>query len=267
MTLEVNSFYKTSVSRRAFDNQHVQQRIFTPNPQVSDDDDCDDGNNVLPMHASANVCDASLVPSSECEYEVDTEIERGRSTPHKTPVLEAKTNGNEYIWRKVNAADVDALYTDAAYPNPSDGIASPVDYFIPFCENPDGSNCRANKSILNAMFWQMHSHFQFNEQESKQLHGILLMMGIIKYSQYSMYWSPESYTPIIADAISPRFENRKRFLHYMILPKWLLKMVTLFTLWRIVLSTCRSIPQEESHSVDEQSIPIKCRSCFWQYLP
>ena len=103
------------------------------------------------MNASANDCDASLVQSSESEFELDTEIESGRSTLHRTLVPEAKTNRNEYIWRRMDAADIDALYTDAAYPNP----------FY-------GANCRANKSILNAIFWQMHSHFQIIEQEIKQ---------------------------------------------------------------------------------------------------
>ena len=33
-----------------------------------------------------------------------------------------------------------------------------------------------------------------------------------------------------------------------------------------ILSKCRSIPQEESQSVDEQIIPTKCRSSLWQHL-
>ena len=47
MPFEVKSFYKTSISRGAFENQHVQQRILTQNPQVSDDDDCDDASSVF----------------------------------------------------------------------------------------------------------------------------------------------------------------------------------------------------------------------------
>ena len=82
----------------------------------------------------------------------------------------------------------------------------------------------------------------------------------------------ETYTPVIADTMSlTRFENLKRFLHFNDNSQMPADNGdTLFKLRPIVdsiLSKCRSIPQEESHSVDEQIIPTKCRSSLRQYLP
>ena len=87
-------FIKQSISRGAFENHHVQQRIFTPNPQVSDDEDCDDGTNVFEdsLLKQASDCDASLEQNSESEFELDAEIDSDRSIPHEIPVPEAKTN-------------------------------------------------------------------------------------------------------------------------------------------------------------------------------
>ena len=160
MTNEIKSFYKTSISRGAFENHHVQQGMFTPNPQVSDNEDCDDGSNVFEdcLLKQASNCDASLEQNSESEFELDAEIGSDRSIPHEIPVPEAKVNKKEYIWKRMNAADGDASYTGAAYPNPPDDIPPPVEYFHSFWEKSDGSKCRANKSLLSALFWQMHSN-------------------------------------------------------------------------------------------------------------
>ena len=272
MPFEIKSFYKTSISRGAFENQHVQQRIFTPNPQVSDDDDCKDGTNVFEdcILKQSTDFDASLVQSSDSEFELDAEIESDRSTPHKTPVPEAKTNRNEYIWRRMNVADIDASYTGSAYPIPPDDIPSPVEYFHSFF----------GKNLMEVLAEQTNLYsmqcsgkcIQTNEQEIEQFIGILVMMGIIKYSQYRMYWCPETRTPVIADAISlTRFENLKRFLHFNDNSQMSAqngdKLFKLRPILDSVLSKCRSIPQEESHSVDEQIIATKCRSSLRQYLP
>ena len=58
----------------------------------------------------------------------------------------------------MNEADVDASYTGATYPNLPDDIPSPVEYLHSFLEKTDENNCRANKYILIAMFWKMHSN-------------------------------------------------------------------------------------------------------------
>ena len=98
------------------------------------------------------------------------------------------------------------------------------------------------------------------------------MMGIIKYPQYRMYWSPETYTPVIADTMSlTRFENLKRFLHFNDNSQMPAdngdKVFKLRPILDSIHSKCRSITQEESHSVDEQIIPTNCRSSLRQYPP
>ena len=105
---------------------------------------------------------------------------------------------------------------------------------------------------------------QTDEQEIEQFIGILVMKGIISYPQYRMYWSPDIYTPVIADVISlKRFENLKRFLHFNDNCQMPVdnsdKLFKLRPSLDSILHKCRSIPQEESHSVDEQIVPTKCR--------
>ena len=272
MPFEVKSFYKTSISRGAFDNHHLQQRIFTPNPQVSDDEDCDDGTNVFEdsLLKQTSDGDASLEQNSESEFELDAEIDSDRSIPHEIPVPEAKTNKKEYKWKRMNAADVDASYTGAAFPNPPDDIPPPVEYFHSFF----GKNLMAVIAEQTNLYPVQCSGkcIQTNEQEIEQFIGILVMMGITKYPQYRMYWSPETYTPVIADTMSlTRFENLKRFLHFNDNSQMPAdncdKLFKLRPILDSILSKCRSIPQEESHSVDEQIIPTKCRSSLRQYLP
>ena len=108
-----------------------------------------------------------------------------------------------------------------------------------------------------------------------QFVGIFIQMGILKYPQYRMYWSPQTRTPIIADVMGlTRFENLKRFFHLNDNEEMPARGSHDFDrLYKVrplidsVLSSCREIPQEEKQPIDEQLTPTKGRSSLRQYLP
>ena len=67
-----------------------------------------------------------------------------------------------------------------------------------------------------------------SKEEIEQFIGILVQMGVMKYPQYRMYWSPETRLPLIANVMPlQRFENLKRFFHMII---WRCQSVVKLTL-------------------------------------
>ena len=114
-----------------------------------------------------------------------------------------------------------------------------------------------------------------NPDEIEQFIGIIVQMGILKYPQYRMYWSPKTRSPIIANVMGlTRFENLKRFFHVNDNSEMPDRgSVDFDQLYKVrhsldsVLSCCQKVPQEENQSIDEQIIPTKGRSSLRQYLP
>ena len=107
-----------------------------------------------------------------------------------------------------------------------------------------------------------------SKEEIKQFIGILVQMGVLKYPQYRMYWSPETRWPLAANVVPrKRFENLKRFFHMndnLKIPKR--GEVNFDCLYKVrplldcILESCRGIEQEEAHSIDEQIVPTKSKS-------
>ncbi|XP_065679060.1 piggyBac transposable element-derived protein 3-like [Hydra vulgaris] len=100
-------------------------------------------------------------------------------------------------------------------------------------------------------------------------------MSIIQLSHQRLYWSNETRIPNIADVMtSKQFEIIKRYLHFSDNSKSLPsnhpnydKLFKVRPLIQLILTNIKNIPQEESHSIDEQILPTKGRSFLRQYLP
>ena len=100
-TISGQNQYPIHFSMPFEENRHVQQRMFTPNPQLSDYYDYDDGTNVFKdsLLKLANDCDTSLERSSVSEFELDAEIESDGNTIHETLVPEAQAS-KKYLFGK-----------------------------------------------------------------------------------------------------------------------------------------------------------------------
>lgn len=149
---------------------------------------------------------------------------------------------------------------------------SPLQYLKLFFDDQIISHI-ADQSNLYAVQTTGRSH-NTNSNEIEQYIGILLMMGVIKLPQYRMHWSNGTRIPTVAEAMSVnRFDKIKQFFHCnndkMLLkgdPKYD-KLYKVRPVIESVLQKFKNIPSEERHSVDEQIIPIKCRSGMKQYMP
>ena len=114
-----------------------------------------------------------------------------------------------------------------------------------------------------------------NEKEIEQYIGILMMMGILKYPQYRMYWSPYTKCSAITEVMGlKRFEIIKRYFHIndnTNMPKKgtpdFDRLYKVRPLVNSVVEKCRQAQQEECQSIDEQMILTKSRSPIRQYLP
>ena len=114
-----------------------------------------------------------------------------------------------------------------------------------------------------------------NKEEIEKFTGILTQMGIMKYPQYRMYWSPETKLPLIANIMPlQRFENLKHFVNIndrLKMPKRgeynFDRLYKVRSLLDCILQHCRTIEKEEAHSIDEQIVPTKSKSSLGQYLP
>ena len=272
MPFEARSFYKTSLTRRGVERQNVEQHIFTPDPEESEDDDFDDGEEegVEIEDPLAEIDDEFLGASNDLssDSENESEIEGAKSAAKAT---RSKEKGKPNVrWRHMNPVVVDASFRGGAFPTPPDEIPSPVEYFHNFFERNLMSHIAEQTNLYSVQ--SNGRSIQTDENEIEQLIGMMIMMGVISYPQYRMHWSPETRIPVIADTISlTRFENLKRFLHFNDNNQMPLhkddKLHKVRPVLNSVLEKCRSLPPEESHSVDEQMIPTKSRSALRQYLP
>lgn len=112
-------------------------------------------------------------------------------------------------------------------------------------------------------------------EEIEKFIGMLLLMAVYGLPQYRMYWTKATEVPRITNAMPiNRFDAIKRFLHFndnsvcpaRDSPEYD-KLYKVRPLISHMQRACRSLPQTESQSVDEQIIPTKGRSPIRQYLP
>ena len=178
-----------------------------------------------------------------------------------------------YRWRKIKNAKMNTQFHGERFPAPPIDEISPLEYFKMFFDDDLIAHLSHQTNIYSVQ--KSGTSVNTTPDEMEQYLGILLMTGIIKMPQYRMYWSSETRIPVIADSMSVnRFDKIKRFLHCNdnsnVLPREHPDYDKLFKVRPVVdsvLAACRSIPQEEKHSIDEQIIPTKCRSGLRQYIP
>ena len=176
-------------------------------------------------------------------------------------------------WRSRSAPHFDSSYTGPSFPSPPQEEQTPLQFFKLFFDD-DLIKLLAEQSNIYSVSKSGNS-VNTNSQEMEQFLGVLIKMGIVKLPRYRMYWAQDTRIPSIADVMSvTRFERLKRYFHCndneKMLPRDDPNFDKLFKVRPVIdsgLKKCQSIPQEEKHSVDEQMIPTKCRSCMRQYLP
>lgn len=113
-----------------------------------------------------------------------------------------------------------------------------------------------------------------NGLEIEQLFSIWMYMGVFSSPSYRDYWNNRTRWPCIADIMPVnRYEKLMQYFHLCDIkgqkpgdPGYdpLFKVRKMFD---AVRNKCRSEPQEEFQSIDEQIIPFKGRHINKQYLP
>ena len=108
--------------------------------------------------------------------------------------------------------------------------------------------------------------------ETEQLIGMHLKMGVIRLPSYKMYWSQKLRYPAIADQMPlKRYEKLRSNLHFVdnsVMDGNASKLAKIQPVIDIFREQCLKIKPEESHSVDEQIIPAKTKySGIRQYNP
>ncbi|XP_065062404.1 piggyBac transposable element-derived protein 2-like [Rhopilema esculentum] len=260
MPFEARGFYKNSLTRRGVEKQLEKQHIFTPDPEQNEDDDLDNDNeDDIQQDPQFQIDEECLDPASDSSASKDEHVQAARKT------VKAKDNGKANVrWRHMKPVTVDSSISGAAFPTPPDEIPSPVEYFYSLFERKLMSHVAEQTNLYSVQC--IGRSIQTDEKEIEQFLGILIMMGVINYPQYRMYWSPETRIPLIADTIRlTRFENLKRFLHFNDNSQITGNRDDIYianTKYDSILSKCRNIPPEESHSIDEQMIPTKCMSAL-----
>ena len=130
----------------------------------------------------------------------------------ETQKKETESSINNFRWREKNPMPVQPLFTESEFSEPPTEEKSPREYFDLifdkllyeiFAEQTNLYSVETTGKSVNT-----------NKGEIEQFIGILVQMGIMKYPQYRMYWSPESRLTLIANSMPlQRFKNLKRFFH------------------------------------------------------
>ena len=284
MPFAVTSFYKTRLTVHGVTNEPARNAVFVPNSDISDDEDLCDEDKPMEFGDEVDVVDEN-VESSEFEddnesesEEVDAPQESGEdefSDEDETPTREKrqKQRAEQYRWRKRAPMVVILSFSGAGFPNPPAEELSPLQFFKRFFSDDLIAHI-VEQTILYSM-QRSNKNVNTNSSEIEQFIGILLMMGIVKYPQYHMHWSPETRIPAIADCMSiNRFQKLKCYFHMNDNSKMpprddpsYDKLFRVRPMLDSIVRNCRNLPQEECHSIDEQIIPTKARSSSRQYLP
>ena len=221
-------------------------------------------------------------PDSESSVEdidQDTSInDTSLSAPKQKKTAESKQNTTKpteqnYRWRKRTPVQYDVAYCGEPFPDPEERDKTPLKYFKEFFDN-ELIELLVDQTNLYSMQCNDKS-INVDCDEMEQYLGILITMSIVKLPQARMYWSHETRIPLVADVMSVnRFEKIRQFLHFndnnTALEKDHPDHDKLFKVRPViesVLSKCKEIPQEETHSIDEQIIPTKGRTGLRQYMP
>lgn len=291
MPFSVGSFYKTKVSTSGVRRELQRHAVYIPDAQLSDAEDLgeeDDAEmpdvaveDTIPNLDSFGILDTELEDrdrlSDESDEEDDEMYEPTVGSANAKKGAEQKSAGIgrkcNRRWRKKEPAQVNSSFFGPSFPPPPEEEQTPLQYFLQFFDRQLISHIVGQTNLYSVQV--NGSCIVTAQNEMEQFLGILILMGIIKYPQYRMYWSPGTRIPAVADVMPlARFEKIKRFFHLnnnAEMPKHgqenFDKLYKVRPMIESILLKCRALSPEESHSVDEQMIPTKARSSLRQYLP
>ena len=288
MPFAASNFYKTKVSTSGVRREFERQAVYIPDAQLSDAEDLEEDDDA----EMPDLADEDFIPNLD-EIEIsETEVEDKDScsdvSSGENDMTNESTEGNAKTkkkgaggtkrkfnrrWRRKEPAQVNSSFLGPSFPAPPEEENTPFQYFLQFCDRNLISHIVEQTNLYSVQV--NGSSVVTTQNEMEQFLGILILMGIIKYPQYRMYWSPGTRIPAIADVMPlARFEKIKRFFHMnnnAEMPKQgeenFDKLYKVRPMIKSILSNCRALSPEESHSVDEQMIPTKARSSLRQYLP
>ena len=91
-------------------------------------------------------------------------------------------------WRRKEPAQVNSSFLGPSFPAPHEEEHTPLQYFLQFFDRNLISHIVEQTNLYSVQVNGLSVVTTQNELE--QFLGILILMGIIKYPQYRMYWSP-----------------------------------------------------------------------------
>ena len=268
--ISVKKFYRTTITRYGTVQSFNRTAAYLPNPEDNEMSSSDEEKNSDIEYEST---ESEYLEDNDEENISDNEKGLQSELQVTSCSDEKETQSDNYRWRKRNPIPVQSSFTGLEFSEPPADEKSPRDYFDMIF---DSSLYKKIADEINLYSVQTTGKsVNTSKEEIEQFIGILVQMGVMKYPQYRMYWSPETRLPLIANVMPlQRFENLKRFFHMndnLKMPKR--GEVNFDRLYKVrplldcILESCRGIEQEEAHSIDEQIVPTKSKSSLRQYLP
>ncbi|XP_047124308.2 piggyBac transposable element-derived protein 3 [Hydra vulgaris] len=188
------------------------------------------------------------------------------------------TSANKFFnhvhrWRKVSVPKEIDAFNGEPFPEPPYPELTPYQYFKKLFSSEIFDLIVEQTNLYSANL--TGTSIAVTNNDIEKYVDILVLMSIIKLPHQRLYWSNETRIPNIADVMtSKQFEKIKRYLHFSDNSKSLPsnhpnydKLFKVRPLIQLILKNIKNIPQEESHSIDEQILPTKGRSFLRQYLP
>lgn len=119
------------------------------------------------------------------------------------------------------------------------------------------------------------SNFKIISNDIKKYLGVCILMSLVNISNIRKYWSPNLGNKVIQETLSiNQFEKNRRFIHFNnndnMLPKdhpGHDRLHRIRPIMETLKKKIRTIPLEESLSIDEQLCSTKARHYLKQYLP
>ena len=293
MPFSVANFYKTKISTSGVGRESEQHAVYVPDAQLSDTEDLEEEEDAEILDVakedltqsfdSFEILETRVDDREDCSDESGEEGEGinestdGIAATKKKEVEEKKGAGTgrkfNRRWQKKEPPQINSSFLGPLFPPPPAEDLTPMQYFLQFFDKELISLIVAQTNLYSVQV--NGSSVVTTQNEMEQFLGILILMGIIKYPQYRIYWSPGTRIPAIADVMPlARLEKIKRFFHLnnnSEMPKQgeegFDKLFKVRPMIDSIVTKCRAVSPEESHSVDEQMIPTKARSTLRQYLP
>ena len=295
--ISTKSFYGRTVKTDIVENQHIRNPVvLEPGSSEKESSDEEDELDLFPSSGSEyqrseEELSESELYMSEIEADMSNEVLGEQQASAKTQIPGSVTGINlqqssvkskskekniqemKTRWRKRTSPKFDVNFKGQELPPPPNEALNPVDYFKQFFSEDLIQHIAEQTNLYSVQ--QTGASIQTSKSEMEQYIGILIMMSIIKLPQIRMYWANETRVSSISEVMTgKRFEILKKNFHCNDNTKYVPaekeghdKLFKVRPVVDSVLQKCRSIPQEEKQSIDEQMIPTKGRTSFKQYCP